>query len=212
MSKYDIVAIYIDGKHLGETDIVIARGLKIEQEILFIIDGAKGLYKGIKAVVGEKALVQRCQWHKRENVLSYLPKNLQGKFRNKLQSAYEQPTYVKAKAKLMTIRTELKLLNESAVASLDEGLEETLTLHKLGVFRQLGHSFKTTNCIENLDRQIQGYTGRVCRWQNSNQRRRWVASALLEVEPKLNKVSGYKSLTLLREKITQQQIELKNAA
>lgn len=246
LSEYDIVAMFIDGKHLGDTDIVIAlgvtidgekiplgfietstengtvckdfvndlvgRGLNVEQEILCIIDGSKGLYKGIKAVLGKKAIVQRCQWHKRENVLSYLPKKLQSKFRNKLQSAYEQPTYAKAKTKLMTIRTELKLINESAVASLDEGLEETLTLHKLGVFRQLGRSFKTTNCIENLNRQIQGYTGRVCRWQNSNQRRRWIASVLLEVEPKLNKVSGYKSLTLLREKMTQQQIELKNAA
>lgn len=246
LSEYDIVAVFIDGKHLGEADIVIAlgitiegdkiplgfietstenstvckdfinnlveRGLKVEQEILFIIDGAKGLYKGIRAVLGKKALVQRCQWHKRENVLSYLPKNLQGKFRNKLQSAYEQPTYEKAKAKLMTIRKELKLINESAAASLDEGLEETLTLHKLGVFKQLGKSFKTTNCIENLNRQIQSYTRRVCRWQNSDQRRRWIASTLLEIEPGLNKVAGYKSLAVLREKMSQQHTELKQVA
>lgn len=246
LSGYDIVALFIDGKHLGDTDIVIAlgvtingekiplgfietgtengsvckdfiddlvgRGLNVEQEILCIVDGSKGLYKGIKAALGQKAIIQRCQWHKRENVLSYLPKKLQSKFRNKLQAAYEQPTYAKAKAKLLTIRRELKLINESALASLDEGLEETLTLHKLGLFKQLGKGFKTTNCIENLNRQIQNCTGRVCRWQNSNQRRRWIASALLEVEPKLNKVSGYKSLGLLREKMKQQINEFKKAA
>ena len=245
LGEYDIVAVFIDGKHLGETDIVIAlgitiegdkiplgfietstenstvckdfvndlveRGLNVEQEMLFIIDGAKGLHKGIKAVLGKKAIVQRCQWHKRENVLSYLPKNLQSKFRNKLQSAYEKPTYEKAKAKLMTIRKELKLINESAVTSLDEGLEETLTLHNLGLFKQLGRSLKTTNCIENLNRQIQSYTRRVCRWQNSDQRRRWIASALLEIEPGLNKVAGYKSLVLLREKMSQH-TELKQVA
>ena len=246
LSDFDIVAIFIDGKHLGDTDLVIAlgvtmkgakvplgfietstengtvckdfmndlkeRGLNTEQEILFIIDGAKGLYKGIRAALGDKAIIQRCQWHKRENVLSYLPKKLQQKFRNKLQSAYEQPTYSKAKRKLMTIRKELKLINESAVASLDEGLEETLTLHRLGVFKEIGRSFKTTNCIENLNRQIQNYTGRVCRWHNSNQRRRWIASALLEVEPRLNKVAGYKSLSLLREKMSQKLSEFKKAA
>lgn len=246
LTEYDIVAIFIDGKHLGDTDLVIAlgvtiegekiplgfietstengsvckdfinelkeRGLNTEQEILFIIDGAKGLRKGIKAVLGKRAIIQRCQWHKRENVLSYLPKKLQSKFRMKLQSAYEQPTYEKAKAKLMAIRKELKLINESAVSSLDEGLEETLTLHKLGLFKQLGKSFKTTNCIENLNRQMQRYTHRVCRWQNSNQRRRWIASALLEVEPKLNKVAGHKSLHLLREKMKQHDTELRIAA
>jgi len=246
LSEYDIVAIFIDGKHLGDTDMVIAlgitiegdkiplgfietstengtvckdflnelkeRGLNTEQEILFVIDGAKGLRKGIQAVMGKKAIIQRCQWHKRENVISYLPKNLQNQFRSKLQSAYEQATYEKAKAKLMTIRKELVLINESAVASLDEGLEETLTLHKLNLFKQLGRSFKTTNCIENLNRQMQRYTNRVCRWQNSNQRRRWLASALLEVEPRLNRVAGHKSLTLLRQNMMQHATEIKKVA
>ena len=121
------------------------------------------------------------------------------------------PSYEKAKARLSAIRKELSLVNESAVASLDEGLEETLTLHKLGMFGQLGRSFKTTNCLESVNRQLGMYTGRVCRWRNSNMRQRWVAAALMEIEPRLRKVSGYKHLPELRE-IMKQVLAGKKAA
>jgi len=134
------------------------RGLNTGNEILFVIDGAKGLYKGIKGVLSEKAVIQRCQWHKRENVLKYLDKNHQSDFRRKLQAAYERPTYEAAKKRLGQIKKELSLINQSAVNSLEEGLEETLTLHRLELFKQLSKSFKTTNCIENIMGQIGIYT------------------------------------------------------
>jgi transposase-like protein len=177
---------------------LVSRGLNVEKEILFIIDGARGLYKGIKDVLREKAVIQRCQWHKRENVAKYLDKKLQPQFRRKLQAAYEQPTYEKAKQRLGQIKKELSLVNASAVASLEEGLEETLTLHRLGVFKQLGESFKTTNCIENIMRQVGIYTDRIGYWKNSDQRQRWVGTALREIEPNLRKVRGYKNLNQLR--------------
>jgi transposase-like protein len=148
--------------------------------------------------MGENALIARCQWHKRENVLKYLAKEKRDIFRRKLQSAYEQTSYELAKKALGAIRQELRLINESAVNSLDEGLEETLTLHRLGMFEKLGKSFKTTNCIENVNKSLELYTGRVTRWQNSDQRRRWVATALLEIEPRLNCVMGYEHLKDLR--------------
>jgi len=137
------------------------RGLSTEDEILFIIDGSKGLSKGIREVLGEKALIQRCQWHKRENVVSYLSQEKQNQFRRKLQAAYEQPSYEETKKHLEAVKRELKLINESAVKSLEEGLEETLTLHRLGMFQKLGKSFKTTNCIETLNHQLGIYTDRV---------------------------------------------------
>jgi transposase-like protein len=177
---------------------LVERGLSLENEILFVLDGGKGLYKGVKEAIGDKAVFQRCQWHKRENVVKYLPKELQESFRSKLQSAYSQPTYDKAKKRLHAIRKELSLTNQSAVKSLDEGLEETLTLHKLGLFKELGESFKTTNCIENINKQLAIHTDRVDRWQNSNQRQRWVATTLLMVEPRLRKVRGYNALKNLR--------------
>jgi len=182
---------------------LVDRGLKIDDEILFVIDGAKGLKKGIKSILKEKAMVQRCQWHKRENIVAYLPKNEQKRIRKKLQDAYNCSTYKSAMAELNKIKKELKLMNESAVASLEEGLEETLTLHKLSLYKELGTSFKTTNCIENINRQMEQYTGRVCYWKNSNQRQRWVATALLEIEPKLRKVKGHKYLKTLRERMRQ---------
>ena len=177
------------------------RGLRDENKLLFIIDGAKGLRKGIEKVFGKQALVQRCQWHKRENVIAYLPKSQQDIFRKKLQKAYQQKNYKKAKKELNSIRKELNLINQSAVNSLDEGFEETLTLHRLGVFKQLGISLKTTNCIESLNSQLGQYTHRVSYWKNSNQRQRWVATALLEIEPSLRKIKGYKYLPLLRQAI-----------
>lgn len=176
-----------------------ARGLKLDQEILFVIDGGKGIYKGIKEVMGDQALIARCQWHKRENILDYLPKEKRDIYRKKLQSAYEQTSYELAKKELLSIRRELQSLNQSAANSLDEGMEETLLLQRLGMFEKIGVSFKTTNCIENVNKSLELYTGRVSRWQNSDQRRRWVATALLEIEPRLRSVKGHEHLKELRE-------------
>ncbi len=174
------------------------RGLNLDQEMLFIIDGGKGIYKGIRDVMGDNALIARCQWHKRENVVEYLAKERRAEYRRKLQAAYNQTSYELAKKAMDKIRNELKLINQSAVNSLDEGLEETLTLHRLGMVEKLGRSFKTTNCIENVNKQLEVYTGRVSRWQNSDQRQRWVATALIEIEPRLRLVMGCKYLKELR--------------
>lgn len=177
---------------------LLDRGLKVEEGLLCVMDGSKGLRKAVYQVLGKKALVQRCQWHKRENVVSYLPKAMQASMRHKLQEAYEEPTYEKAREKLLKIRKELQLINRSAVNSLGEGFEETLTLHRLGLFRELGISFKTTNCIESLMALVGQKTNKVDYWKNSDQKHRWVAAALLDIEPRLRKVKGYRYLPQLR--------------
>jgi transposase-like protein len=174
------------------------RGLRIDQGLLCVIDGAKGLRKAVNKVFGSKAAVQRCQWHKRENVVRYLPKGEQAGYRRKLQAAYVQPTYAKAKAALSKVRSELTQLNASAVSSLDEGLEETLTLHRLGLIQELGRSFKTTNCLENLNSLVGQRTDKVDCWRNSKQKQRWLATALLDIEPRLRLVCGHKQLIRLR--------------
>jgi len=177
---------------------LVERGLKYDQGLLVVIDGAKGLRKAVGQVFAKKATVQRCHWHKRENVLGYLPVGLQPVFKRKLQAAYEKPTYAAAKAALKRVRAELARTNASAVKSLDEGLEETLTLHRLGLFRELGRSFKTTNCIENLNALIGQRTDKVDCWRNADQKHRWLATTLLDIEPRLRKVSGYQHLPRLR--------------
>jgi putative transposase len=176
---------------------LLERGLKIGDGLLCVIDGSKGLRKALYDVLGSKAVVQRCQWHKRENVIGYLPKGMQGSMKRKLQEAYEEPTYEKAKEKLLRIRKDLQEMNRSAVNSLDEGFEETLTLHRLGLFSELGMSFKTTNCMESLMALIAQKTDKVDYWRNSDQKHRWLAAALLDLEPRLRRVKGYKLLSNL---------------
>lgn len=194
---------------------LLDRGLSTEHEILFIIDGSKGFHKAITKVVKEKAFIQRCQWHKRENVLAYLPKSQQGSFKRKLQAAYEEPTYEGAKKRMEVIKKELRLINQSAVTSLEEGFEETLTLQRLGVFENLGMSFKTTNCIENVNSLLGARTDRVKYWRNSDQRHRWIGTALLVIEPALRKVRGYEHLSELRaamKRLSETKKELAKAA
>lgn len=174
------------------------RGLEFSEGLLCVVDGAKGLSKAIREVFGEFAFVQRCQWHKRENVVSYLNENDKERYRRKLQRAYELPTYSGARAALMEIHAELQTLNRSAARSLVEGLEETLTLHRLGLFEELGRTFKTTNSIENLNSQLTKYLGRVKHWMHSDQRQRWVAMALMEVEQKMRRIDHYQKLPELR--------------
>ena len=132
-----------------------------DNKLLFIVDGARGLRKGIRKVFGRQALIQRCRWHKRENVIACLPKSQQGKFRKKLQKAYQQNSCEAAGKQLSVIRKELSLLNQSAVNSLDEGLEETLTLQRPGVFDLLGVSLKTTGAIELINSRLEQYAHRV---------------------------------------------------
>ena len=180
---------------------LIDRGLRHDRGLLCVIDGAKGIRKAINEVFGTYGIVQRCQWHKRENVVSYLPKGIQAKFRQKLQSAYSKGNYEEARSALNEIRAELKLINESAVKSLDEGFEETLTIQRLGLHKHLGRSFTTTNIIESIMSMIGRKTGRINYWRNSSQKQRWVATALLWAEQRLNKVNGHRHLLKLRDAI-----------
>lgn len=191
---------------------LLVRGLSIVEGILCIIDGAKGLCSAIRKVFTGRALIQRCQWHKRENVVSYLPKSQQATWRRRLQKAYEKPTYEEATTALNRLKPELKLINESALASLEEGFEETLTLHRLGLFPHLGISLKTTNCIESVMSLVSQYTNKVDCWKNSSQKHRWIASALLEIEPRLRRIKGYRYLPALRNALKQRLHLIKEAA
>lgn len=191
---------------------LLDRGLRIEDGVLCVIDGSKGLRKAVQDVFAKKALIQRCQWHKRENVVNYLPKNEQDHFRKALQKAYEEPSYEEAKNPLEEIKSELRMVNESAVKSLEEGLEETLTLHRLGLFEKLGKPLKTTNCIESVMSVIEEKTQKVDYWMTSNQKQRWLATALLDTEPRLNRIRGYRYLYELRQALKRELMLVKSNA
>ena len=178
---------------------LVDRGLDASQGLLVILDGGKGLRSAVKKVFRDRALVHRCQWHKRENVVSYLPKSEQGDWRRRLQRAYNRPTYPEALAALEQLHGELDDRNQSAAGSLAEGLDETLTLHRLSVYAVLGRSFKTTNCLESVNALVEERCAKVDQWKNSSQRQRWLATALVDIEPRLRKVVGYRHLPKLRE-------------
>jgi len=182
-------------------DSLIERGLKFEAGILFIIDGSKGIRKAIERKFSIYALIQRCRWHKRENVIAYLDKPQQAVFRRRLQDAYLKTTYKEAKAALTELHHELETVNVSAANSLLEGLEETLTIHELGLSPELTRSLSTTNCIESVMSQMGQYTDKVDRWHNSSQILRWTATGLMDIEPRLNKIIGFRYLSVLRIKL-----------
>jgi len=188
-------------------DHLIERGLHFEEGILFIIDGAKGIRRAIENKLGRYAFIQRCQWHKRENVVAYLDPVQQALCRRRMKEAYQKTTYKEAQAALSRLHHELLKLNQSAANSLLEGLEETLCLHRLGVSPELGKSLNTTNCIESVLSQIEQYTQKVDRWHNSEQILRWNAASLMEIEPRLRKIKGFRCLKVLRYKMQQ---EIKN--
>ncbi len=177
---------------------LIKRDLAYHQGLLCLIDGSKGLYAALTKALDGYVVIQRCQWHKRENVSAYLPKGKQDEIKKALQHAYDLPTYQEAKAALDALKPELALMNESAQNSLEEGLEETLTLHRLGLMPQLKQSFRTTNYIESLNSRVAQLTRNVKRWTNSNQRTRWLATALLDIEPRLRRIKGFRCLPMLR--------------
>ena len=177
---------------------LVERGLDVSQGVLVILDGGKGLRSAVRKACRDRALVQRCQWHKRENVVRYLAKREQASWRQRLQRAYNRPAYDEALPALETLHCELEDRNQSAAGSLAEGLAETLTLHRLGLYGVLGRSLKTTNCLESINALVEERCAKVDHWQNSSQRHRWLATALLDIEPRLRKVMGYRHLPTLR--------------
>jgi len=177
---------------------LIERNFHFEEGLLTIIDGSKGLRKAVEETFGKLSLIQRCQWHKRENVVSYLREEEKDIYRGKLQRAYDEPDYETAKRRLLEVREELKRINRTAANSLEEGLEETLTIHRIGLVEILGRGFTTTNLIENLNSQLAKYIRKVKRWINSDMRARWVAVSLIEIEKKMRRVNRYEKLHLLR--------------
>ncbi len=177
---------------------LVERGLRVPEGILVVLDGGKGLRRAVHEVFGAQAQVQRCIWHKRENVVAHLPKAVQAVWRAKLQRAWRHATYAEAHPALQRLHQELRRLNEDAARSLAEGLDETLTLHRLGVADRLGCSLLTTNSLESILALVEQRVGKVDRWTTSDQKHRWLATTLLELEPRLRRVRGYRVLAQLR--------------
>jgi len=177
---------------------LVTRGLDPSRPVLFGIDGSKALRKAIRDVWGDAGVVQRCQVHKLRNILDHLPEADRPWVRSRMRKAYEEPSYNKARAMLERLARELEREHPGAAASLREGLEETLTLQRLGLRGALFRTLRSTNAIENLNGSIATYTRNTKRWRGGSMILRWIAAALDHSQPRFRAVRGFSELPKLR--------------
>lgn len=170
------------------------RGLDTEAAMLVVIDGAKALYKGVRDVFGERALVQRCRVHKLRNVLEHLPKDKRAQAAWRIGGAWAKSPPEQALKELRACVRWLEAINPSAARSLEEGLEETLTITRLGLHELLVRTFHSTNLIESCFARTECWTSRVKRWRGSRMVLRWGAAALLFAEKGFRRVRGYQHM------------------
>lgn len=177
---------------------LISRGLKVEESLLCVIDGGKGIRKALQDVFGDLAIIQRCQIHKRRNVRDHLPKNRQASVDRQLREAYASATAVLARKRLKQLISWLERNGEDGAAgSLREGMEETLTILKLDLPPVLRSFFATTNAIENLMGIIRKTTRNVKRWRSPKMAKRWVAVAICQARSSFRRIKGHKNLPVL---------------
>ena len=185
------------GELLGD---LMERGLDFSQPRLYVLDGGKALTAAVKNHAGASAAIQRCQVHKRRNVLDHLTDEQKPGVAKKLNAAYALEDYAAAQQALNHLHRELMDLNPSAARSLEEGMEETLTVHRLRLPVQLRKTMASTNVIESAFSIVEQVCRNVKRWHGGDQRERWVGSGLLVAEKQFRRVQGYKQIPhLIRE-------------
>ena len=176
---------------------LVRRGLKPERKYLFVLDGSKALAKAVQSVFGKRAELQRCHRHKERNVLGCLPPSYQATVRGRLRAAWGLKGYREAKAALHQVVEYLEEISVSAARSLEEGLEETLTLHRLGVPEQLRQSLRSTNLIESCFAGTRELCANVKRWRSEEMVQRWVGTMLRESAKRLRRLRGHRELPVL---------------
>jgi putative transposase len=178
---------------------LIDRGLDAQRMRLWVIDGGKALRKAIVETFGPLALVQRCQEHKRRNVIEHLPEEMHVSVNRALHDAWSSHDDKLARKQLMRLAASLQARHPGAAASLREGLEETLTLQAMSITDALYRTLRTTNPIENLNGSVAHYTRNVRRWKDASMILRWVASALSDASGRFRKLRGFAEMkTLLK--------------
>jgi transposase-like protein len=182
------------GELLGD---LMNRGLDFAELRLYVLDGGKALHAAVKKYAGESAPIQRCQVHKRRNVLDHLTDEQKPAVAKKLNAAYAVEDYAAAKQALDALHRELMELNPSAARSLGEGLEETLTVHRLHIPPRLRKTLASTNVIESAFSIVERVCANVKRWHAGDQRERWVGSGLLVAEKQFRRVQGHKQIPIL---------------
>ena len=177
---------------------LVTRGLRVDAPMLFVIDGGKAIRKALRDVFGDRAIVQRCQVHKARNVREHLSESRRAYVARQMRDAYNSTTVATAKKKLMQLASWLESNGEdSAAASLREGLDETLTVMRLNLPSSLRRTMATTNAIENMNGSLRHIARNVKRWRDEAMIRRWVALGIAEAQRGFRRVKGYSDIPSL---------------
>lgn len=231
LGSLDLVALVIDGLHVGEHVVLIAlgidaqarkhvlglhegatenaaactalleglaaRGMRTDRSVLVVIDGSKALAKAVRAVFGVRAVLQRCQVHKRRNVVEHLPDGVAEQVGRTISAAYRSNDVRRATRILEGLARQLERRHPAAAASLREGLDETLTIVRLGVGGWLARTLCTTNSIEHINGRIRRIQHNVARWNGGTMVLRWTAAALGEAAKGFRRLRGHGDLRIL---------------
>jgi len=182
------------GELLGELS---ERGVDFNQPRLYLLDGSKALRSAVVSYAGDAAFIQRCQVHKIRNVTEHLPEAQRPAVKFRMRAAYQMPEAADARQALFRLHDELITDNPSAAASLAEGMDDTLLVSELRLTPRLRQALSSTNAIESGFSTVEKICRQVKRWQGSDHRQRWIASALLFAESKWNKIHGYRHMPVL---------------
>jgi transposase-like protein len=192
-------------------DNLIARGLDPKVCRLFIVDGAKALTKAIRSTFGRHTPIQRCQIHKARNVIERLPKPLHATVRKALRQAWELDDADKAERLLRNLARRLEHEAPGVAASILEGLDEMLTVNRLGLPTQLRRSLACTNGIENMMGTVRRVCRNVKRWRNAAMALRWTAAGMMEAAKGFRRLKAHKQLPILRAALAAHQLQHRTA-
>ena len=190
---------------------LLDRGLDPDRARLFVVDGSKALRTAIRKVFGELGVVQRCQIHKRRNILAHLPEHRHASVDRILREAWDSTDADLAKRRLERLASSLEAEHPGAAGSIREGLDETLTLQRLGVGGALYQTLRSTNTIENLNSLIATYTRNVKRWQGGSMVLRWASTAVLDASKRFRRIRGFRDLHRLLAALEPIEAEQNNA-
>ena len=179
-------------------DNLVERGLDPALPRLFIIDGSKALSKAIRAAFGRDVAIQRCQIHKARNIMDRLPKSMHAQVRRVLRQAWELDDAGKAETLLRNLARHLERDWEGVSASILEGLDEMLTVTKLGLPPELRRSLACTNIIENVMGTVRRVSRNVKYWRSPSMALRWAGAAMQEAAKGFRRLKAYKQLPLLQ--------------
>ena len=179
------------------------RGMRTDRSILVTLDGSKALAKAVRDVFGKRALLQRCQVHKKGNVLDHLPESKRASVSQTMTQAYRSRDAKRSRQVLTNLSRSLEIDHPGAAASIREGLDETLTVKHLKLSDVLERMLSTTNAIENLFSSVRRVSHRVKNWQDGSMILRWAAAGLEEAAKGFRRIRGYKDLPKLEEVLRQ---------